>query len=157
MLQAARLLAELRDVQADQQPGGTQAATPQAEPGSASTAVSAPTTPEASVVSGPADAASQPSLAVMLALRLACRGYDVVLRTCFPAFPTLPALDSEHAPKDPAAQDNKQDSDLLAAGLRHTFVLVSQPVPADEVAVLPTVIVDPLFRDQFVMPHPTQR
>jgi uncharacterized protein (TIGR01615 family) len=87
----------------------------------------------------------------MLAVRLACRGYDVVLRTCFPA------LDSEHGPKDPAGQDNKQGSDLLAAGLRHTFVLVSQHVPADEAVVLPTVIVDPLFRDQFVMPHPTER
>lgn len=89
----------------------------------------------------------------MLAIRLACRGYDVVLRTCFP--------DSEAAGMWQQQQAQQQDTaatnpGLLASGLRHTFLRVSQP--ADELSVeQPTLIVDPFFREQFELPHATPR
>lgn len=100
---------------------------------------------------GTGSSAAEPSLAVMLGLRLACRGYDVVLRTCFPS------LDSSGQHELGGKGKQQAAADLMAVGLRHTFVRVSQPVPAEEAVVLPTVIVDPLFRDQFEMPHPTAR
>lgn len=100
----------------------------------------------------------------MLAHRLACRGYDVVLRTCFPLL-DIDAAGKEDSHQQQQHQHHHQQrkqrhssgSELLASGLRHTFVRVSQPVPAEEAVVLPTVIVDPLFRDEFEMPHATDR
>lgn len=138
-LQAAHLLAELQDK-----------ARQGVQPAPASSVIAAGAGPAASA---PADGgpASEPSLAVMLGLRLACRGYGVVLRTCFPS------LDSPG--QQEAGVEGKQQAapELMVVGLRHTFVRVSQPVPAEEAVVLPTVIVDPVFRESFEMPHPTPR
>lgn len=92
----------------------------------------------------------------MLAVRLACRGYDVVLRTAFPSCDAITGADKGGLGQQDALQV-AADELPVAAGLRHTFVRVSSPLPAEEAAVLPTVIVDPLFRDQFEMPHPTPR
>lgn len=147
LLQAAHLLAELQEKarhsvgpQAVQQPDS-----------SASTAQPAALEAAATQAAGGCHP-NQPSLAVMLAVRLACRGYDVVLRTC------LPALDNSEPDKVINGQHKQATAaELVASGLRHTFVRVSQPVPAEEAVVLPTVIVDPLFADQFQMPHPTKR
>jgi hypothetical protein len=140
-LQAAHLLAELQEKA--RHSVGLQAA----QPPVSSNPTAQPAAPEAAAE----PPQQQPSLPVMLAVRLACRGYDVVLRTC------LPALDSSEPDKDLNGQ-HKQTAEILGgSGLRHTFVRVSQPVPAEEAVVLPTVIVDPLFTDQFQMPHPTKR
>lgn len=137
-LQAAHLLAELQE----------KARQGAADTSAAAAAAAAPADAASGQQQTPASSSSCPgselSLAVMLAVRLACRGYDVHLRTCFPCL--------EQEGQQPAASEH-----LMAGGLRHTFVRVSQPVPADEAVVLPTVIVDPRFGDQFQMPHPTPR
>jgi hypothetical protein len=148
-LQAAHLLAELH--KQDQQRAASQQAASTQQPSTS-----------------PADtaAASQPSpsLAVQLAIRLAARGYDVVLRTCFPTLHGGVADDDANTSSSQEQQHKQQQQqrqgtahNLLASGLRHTFVRVSQPLHAHEAVVLPAVIVDPLFKDQWVMPHATQR
>jgi hypothetical protein len=128
-VQAAHLLAELQ--QSSQQ-----------QPSSSGSLAAAP--------------ASEPSLIVMLAVRLACRGYDVVLRTAFPSCDVITGADKGRNGQQDVLQA-AADELPVASGLRHTFLRVSSPLPAEEAVVLPTVIVDPLFRDQFEMPHPTPR
>jgi uncharacterized protein (TIGR01615 family) len=149
-LQAAHLLAELRSKQ------------PAASCSAADAAASSTGTGNGSSSSG-GDAATSPScpsdLLAQLALRLASHGFDVVLRTCCP---TLDAGGGAAGAGCTAGGEHKQQhqhhqaagTEWQATGLRHSFLRVSLPEAG---VVQAPVIVDPRFRQQFVMPHPTHR
>eukprot|EP00879_Flechtneria_rotunda_P020850 GHRR01021951.1.p1 GENE.GHRR01021951.1~~GHRR01021951.1.p1 ORF type:complete len:293 (+),score=90.76 GHRR01021951.1:314-1192(+) len=77
-----------------------------------------------------------------LALRLAGRGYDVILRTCYSS-----QTDSTH---EPAAAPFS-----TAHGLMHTIILVSQPGLQN--SPCSPVIVDPTFKQQFYKIQATDR
>jgi uncharacterized protein (TIGR01615 family) len=97
----------------------------------------------------------QQLLLVRLALRLAGRGYAVVLRTCCPS---LDAVAVEQQPEHAAQQPSPASaggSVLPAARLRHTFLRVAQP--GCEQHVQAAVLVDPSFAGQFSMAHATAR
>lgn len=150
-VQAAHLLAELHQKHtSSRQDAGAQTAPQAAQQQDTVPAAAEPATLQAQ--SAVPSASRQPSLGVMLAVRLACRGYDVLLRTCFPS------VEGTAAGNDMHGQTEQQPAgELVASGLRHTYLRVSQPMPADETVLLPSVIVDPAFKDQFEMPHPSKR
>jgi hypothetical protein len=128
-LQAKQLLAEL-------QPNSTTACT-------ADTA--APDAAEDSSTGQPqADSrCCSHDLLAQMALRLAQRGYDVSLRTSCPCR-------AEGSEQQAAGQ---QDGSCAMMGLRHSFIRVSQP----GMETSPAIVVDPCFREQFEIPHTSDR
>lgn len=102
-----------------------------------------------------ADAAGDAaSLVCLLALRLAGRGYTVLLRTSCPSSLAEPAGQeppqaAAQAPPAAHAPGGGRDGSGSGCmmGLRHTFVRVAQPVGAWETSA--PLLVDPGFRDAF--------
>lgn len=78
-----------------------------------------------------------------LALRLAQRGYEVALRTSCPC----------RADSSEAQAAGQQEGPPPMIGLRHSFIRVVQP----GMETSPAIVVDPCFREQFEIPHATDR
>lgn len=97
------------------------------------------------VLSSPAadGSCSNFELLPLLALRLAWRGYEVVIRT---SVPTSYGSNSDGL---------VTGSDGNAVGLKHTFVRAVQP--GLEADVSPAVVIDPCFQEHFKIPHMTDR
>ncbi|KAF6262581.1 hypothetical protein COO60DRAFT_1495678 [Scenedesmus sp. NREL 46B-D3] len=82
-------------------------------------------------------------LLTQMALRLAQRGYDVSLRT---SYPCRAESSEEQAP-------GQREGSCAMMGLRHSFIRVAQP----GMETSPSIIVDPCFREQFEIPHTSDR
>lgn len=98
---------------------------------------------EAAAASSSSSSGSASTITLLLALRLAWRGYDVVLRT------SCPVADSSEQQRAAAAV---KEGNMM--GLKHTFIRITQPGLEE---TNPAVVVDPCFREQFEMAHITDR
>jgi hypothetical protein len=78
-----------------------------------------------------------------MALPLAQRGYEVSLRTSCPC----------RADSSEQQAAGQQEGPCAMIGLRHSFIRVVQP----GMETSPAIIVDPCFREQFEIPHTTDR
>jgi hypothetical protein len=139
-LQAAHVLSELHslsgDIAADAE-GAAGQGQRQRQAAAVTGLTSSSSTGEGS---SSANISEHDKLVCCLALRLSCHGYDVIIRR---SCPSLEQHGEEGSMKTPEG---------VAMGLRHAFVRVEQPGEISS-----PLVVDPCFRDLFVIPHPTER
>eukprot|EP00775_Hariotina_reticulata_P010319 gene10319-10476_t len=140
-MQTAHVLSELHSISADSMSADAEGAAGKGQGQAAARSGQQSNTGRDSGAEGGSNAKinEHDNLVCCLALRLSDLGYDVMIRRSCPSL--------EHG-----EEGAMKASEGVAMGLRHAFVRVKQPGETSS-----PLVVDPCFRELFVISHPTER